>query len=169
VKEPGPRQFELNAMLLSPSRRWLYHTRGIGALLTSAAILTCWHFGIWSVRDWNVYQAMNRECHPVWKDLYVGTVYGGQTVEEVIARTEPSRLERFENFVLLEYCKDPRPGLHFTGVTIIAQDGRLIDAQAFSCTWQHTFFKSWNEAEREDFWRRYWAHKAALQRAMPVV
>ena len=129
------------------------------ALVAGCLLLTCWHFGVWSWTDWQIYQEMSRECHPVWKDLYAGRIYQGQPVEEAIASCGPVRVERFENFVLLEVQESGREGLCFTGITIIAKDGRLVHAGAWSCTWQRTFFDGWSAAEQESFWKRFRAHR----------
>jgi hypothetical protein len=123
-------------------------------ILGSSLLLVCWHYGIWSLRDWEIYQEMSRECHPVWKDLHSAKVHLGQPVEEVIALTWPVHVERFENFVFLDY----QQGWCFTGVRIIAKNGRLISAQAGSCTWQRTFFEEWTDGEQEALWGRYSAH-----------
>jgi hypothetical protein len=32
--------------------------------------------------------------------------------------------------------------LHFTGLSVIAKDGRLISSAAYSCTWEFTFFQA---------------------------
>ncbi len=141
------------------SHRWVRITAGAAVLLLGSLVFVCWHYHIWSLRDLLVYQAMSRECHPVWKELHAGRVYEGQPVEEVIARTQPVRVERFENCVLLEY----QEGLCFTGVTVVARDGRLVSAQAWSCTWERTFFKGWTVADEEGFWKRYWAHLEAMR------
>jgi hypothetical protein len=90
---------------------------------------------------------MSRECHPVWKDLHWGRIQPGQDVEEVIAATKPARVERYGEFVRLNY----QEGLYFTGVTITAKNGRLASAVAWSCTWNRVFF---DELTRED-WAAY--------------
>jgi hypothetical protein len=105
------------------------------------------------------YQGMSHDCHPVWKDLHAGHVHQGLPVEEVIAQTHPVRVDRFDGFVVLEY--QGGQGLCFSGVTIVARDGRLVSAQAWSCTWQRTFFAGWSAAERDAFWQAYLAHQEA--------
>ena len=163
VPESHSRRFTLNRMS-GPIRRlwtqgWFRRAVCVAMPVVGILLLAAWHSGIWSLRDWEIYQAMNRECPPVWRDLHDGRVYLGQPVEEVIAQTAPTRVEHFENFVLLEY-QENRPGtICFTNVAIVAKDGRLIDAQAGGCTWQRTVFAGWTEEERDSFWQRYWARK----------
>jgi hypothetical protein len=73
-------------------------------------------------------------------------------------------VERFENVVILTYYRPTTgKGLPFTGISIVARDGRLVSGQAWSCTWQRTFFEEWPREEQEAFWRRYWAHQEALR------
>jgi hypothetical protein len=140
------------------SRPWFRLGAG-AALLIGGGFLLCWYFGIWSVHDWMVYQAMSHECHPVWKDLHAGRIHQGQSVEEVIAQTHPVRVDRLDHFVVLDY----QEGFSFTGITVVARDGRLVDAEAWSCTWQRTFFQTWSSAERDAFWQAHRAHQQPRQ------
>lgn len=86
---------------------------------------------------------MRRECHPVWEDLHWGRVHSGQDVDEVIAATKPVRVERYGEFVRLSYHE----AISYTGVTIIAKNGRLAIATSWSCTWHRVFF---DESTPED-------------------
>src|SRR5262249_6069587 len=113
------------------SNRWF--KLSVGLVLVPLVIVTAcaWYFRIWSWRDLQVYRMMSREGRPVWQDLHWGRVHSGQDVEEVIAATKPVGVERYGEFVRLNY----QEGLCFTGVTITAKNGRLASAAAWSCTW----------------------------------
>ena len=130
--------------------RWFRLSAGLVLVLLTAVLSCAWYFRVWSWRDFQVYQMMSRECHPVWKDLHWGNVHAGQDVEDVIAITKPIRLERYGRFVRLNY-QGGDGFLHFTGVTITAKNGRLARAAAWSCTWDRVFF---DEFTRED-WQAY--------------
>jgi hypothetical protein len=139
------------------SRPWVCLSVGAALVLGGGLLAWCWHFGVWSVRDWVAYQEMSR--YPVFRDLHAGRIRQGQPVEEVIAQTHPVRVERFDNFVVLEY--QGGDGFCFAGVTVVARDGRLVSAQAWSCTWQRTFFADWSAAERDAFWQTFLTRREA--------
>src|SRR5262245_37928720 len=91
------------------------------ALVTAALLTFCWHHGVWSWRDWQILNAMEMECHPVWRDLHAGRIRAGDNVDQVIRRTNPAWVEEFEDVKILSYTE--KGGLAFTGVTITAKDG----------------------------------------------
>ena len=68
-------------------------------LLAITLSLMCWHHGVWSWHDWQVYQLMSKECHPVSQELHVGRVYQGQAVEEVLATMNPERVGRIDRII----------------------------------------------------------------------
>jgi hypothetical protein len=122
------------------SRRLCGLCLGIATLI-AAIFLTCWHYDVWSLRDFQSYWAMSEECHPIWKELQARRVDEGQALEELMARFPPSRVDEQEGLVALTYYKHGhRQPLQFTGVTITARDGRLASAVAWSCTWYRVFF-----------------------------
>src|SRR5262249_14300550 len=106
----------------------------------------CWSHRVWSLNAWRVYQAMENECHPVWQDYHFGRIRAGDAVEDVIARTAPTRIERKGRWVMLDYDKYPDVrGLRFTGLGAVAYDGRMVYALAWSCTWVRLFFDEMTE------------------------
>src|SRR5262245_46641443 len=125
-----------------------------------AGLFPVWQIGKCLLREQEIVYYMSRECHPVWRDLYAGRIRAGQSVEETIGRTSPKRVDRLDNFVVLGY-QGGDGFISFTGVTIIARDGRLIDAEAWSCTWQKRFFREWTDSEERDFWKLYWQFREA--------
>jgi hypothetical protein len=125
-----------------------------------AALFVAWQVHTRLSHDRQIVYFMSRECHPVWKDLHSGRIHAGQSVDEVINLTKPIRVEHFENYDLLHY-----QDASFTGVAVIARDGRLIAAEAWSCTWNKTFFKNWKPADESAFSTRYDAHRRALRQA----
>jgi hypothetical protein len=131
-------------------KRWLFW---LAVPLAAAALLVlacCCYHRVWSWDQFRVYQAMARECDPVWRDLHYGRVQAGDPVEEVIARTRPRRVKRSGGWVVLEY---PPDGLCFTGISVAAREGRLVSAYAWSCTWTRQFFDTLSEEGRAEFVR----------------
>jgi hypothetical protein len=124
-------------------------------------------FGIWSIRDWELCREMSRDCHPVWKELYDGRIRQGQSVDDVIALTHPDRVVRFHNYVVVDYLKDGyiKGTIPFSGLVLVAQDGRLVSAYAGSCNFLHTFFEELSEADRQLFWQWRGAYGNAVNKS----
>ena len=101
----------------------------------------CVWFRVGSANEWNIYQAMDAECHPIWKDLYYGRVQAGDDVDSVIVIAPPSvRRGKGRSGTLLYYQNYKSGDLQFTSVTLKFRDGKLVDAYAGSCTWVRQFF-----------------------------
>lgn len=110
----------------------------------------CWRYNVWSRDEWLVFQLMDEECHPVWRDFYYAKIRPGDNVEAVIAETHPSELTRSGDSVILDYYRDYRPGqgMYFTVVTAEARGGRMVTAYAVSCTWTRQFFDTVGEEDQ---------------------
>jgi|GEM_PF-5419431 len=52
------------------------------------------HYHVYSWDGWQVYKAMEHECHPVRREYNFGRIQAGDDAEEVIARTSPMRVTR---------------------------------------------------------------------------
>lgn len=87
------------------------------------------------------YLGMAHECHPVWKKLALRQINAGDSAADfLMSNTPTSRLE-FERYGVYGFVPGEEQGyLSFTGLRVIARDGRLIRAEAGSCTWDFTFF-----------------------------
>src|SRR5687767_10335116 len=131
-------------------------------LAVSIAVLTplCWYLRIKSQRDLVAYIGMATGCHRVWFDLTIGRVYEDQSVEDAIAATKPIFVSRHGRYVELGYQR----GLSFTGISIIAKDGKLISAQAGSCTWDHNFFGDMSQQD----WREISESLASNERTLEI-
>jgi hypothetical protein len=114
-------------------------------VLAGAILAWCWYYGVWSVRDWHALREMPQACHPVWRDLYAGRIRSGDEIEPVITRTSPPQVDRFGRWVQLGYY--PGPG-SMTRVIVVARDGKLVSASAWSCTWHYVFFDTLTDQER---------------------
>jgi hypothetical protein len=86
---------------------------------------------------------MEGECHPAWRDFYESRITAGDHVDKVIANSHPNVVLREGRSVTLQYFRDfdPFAGLPpFTGLVVEAQNGKLVSAYAYSCTWTRQFF-----------------------------
>jgi hypothetical protein len=102
-------------------------------------MLVCWHWGIWSYRDFVAYQEVRR--YPVGEDLWHGRIHPGQDVGTFAAEHPPHRTHQFGPFVVLTYYAVwPSDGIQMEGLAVTAKDGRLVHAEAAGCTWGRVFF-----------------------------
>lgn len=143
------------------SKRWVKLSLVIGLLLATSAAGFASYTGLWSRRDFQIYQAMEKECDPVWRDFYWGRIQVGENVEDVIAKTRPTVVQRFGEFVNLSYYGDGE-GIPFTGVHATAKGGRLVCAEAGSCTWTRVFFNQLSPAEQKGYWTARDAYVTSL-------
>src|SRR4051812_33201664 len=146
-------------------KRWWFWLAACAVVSGLVLLAFCWTHRVWSVNEWRVYQAMDRECHPVWREFHYGRIQAGNSVEEVIARTEPARVERTGHWVVLKYHDN---GLCFTGLTAVAYDGQMVGAYAWSCTWVRQFFDSMLEEQRTEFFGRHYDQPARMGNAIIV-
>lgn len=140
---------------------WLSATAVAGGLILLAF---CWSHRVWSLKDWRVYKAMDQECHSAWRDFHYGRIGAGDPVEEVIARTQPVRVERSGRWVVLKY----QTGFGFTGLTAASYDGQMVCAYAWSCRWVRQFFDIMTEELRTEFLREYYDQPASMGNALFV-
>lgn len=120
--------------------RWL----GVLVMLPGVSMFAfCWWHNVWSFDGWYVYGEMKKECGAAWRDYHFGRVRAGDDVEEVIRKTKPAMVERKGRYVFLKYTRsgeaEPRV-IHFTNLTGIAYDGRMVLGCAMSCMWARVFF-----------------------------
>lgn len=113
------------------------------AIAGCAALLVCRNYHVYSVDGLEVYRAMDHECDPAWRDYNFQRIRAGDDVEDVIARTNPTTLERKGRWVVLGY----QTSGNFTGITAAAYDGRMVIAFAWSCIWVRVFFDELSEEQ----------------------
>src|SRR5437868_3750984 len=131
-----------------------YATLVIVAVTSAGA----WYFGVWGRDDVMAYYGMSKECHPVWKDLAFRRVYYGQPVNEVIERTNPVCVTRHGRFVEIDY-QEP---FSFSGVQIVAVDGKVVRGWAASCAWDHKFFDSMTDEDVKSMYASYKADQRTI-------
>ena len=136
-------------------KRWWFWI-GVPIVVGILALLAfCLTHRVWSVGEWRVYQAMEKECHPVWRDYHFGRIRAGDPVDDVIAQTAPGTVKRQGRWVILGYPKDPDVrGISFTGLTAVAYDGRMVCALGASCTWVRLFFDEMTDEQSREFFGR---------------
>jgi hypothetical protein len=151
---------------MQKGQRWFRMGVFCAALAGTAALLAWWYGSTGDSRKRQIYEMMSRECHPVWRDLDADRIRPGEAVDDVIARTHPVQVERFEDVAFLHYHPG---GLSFTQLTIVAKGGRVVRAGAASCTWGWTFFDMWPSGDRAAFYRRYQGHLDRIWNATQAV
>ena len=133
------------------AKKWVRRTVYSVIVLAALLVPACWYFGISSHKDVFAYVAMSRECHPVWKALALKQVHAGQPIEEVIRTTSPVRIERYGVYTTISYQESGS----FTGINLLGKNNRLVNAVAWSCTWDHTFFDELNKEDWMDWEHSY--------------
>ena len=146
-------------------KRWWFWLAAVPIVGGLVLLAFCSTYRVWTVDEWRVYQAMDRECHPVWKDFHYGRIRSGDPVEDVIAHNELVRVERAGRWVVLKYHGD---GLCFTGITAVAYNGQMVGAYAWSCTWTRQFFDIMSEEQRNEFFGGYYDQLARVGNAILV-
>jgi hypothetical protein len=136
--------------------KWLRVLVSLAALAGILVAACCWYLGIRSPADVVAYVGMYNECHPVWKEFALKRVYAGQSVEEVIDRTAPPIVQQHGIYTTLEYQTGP---LSFTGIRLIAKNNQLVTAEAWSCSWRHTFFQDLSQEDELDWLASWYAHR----------
>lgn len=123
------------------SKRSLFWLSLSVAIAVAALLSFCLTYRIGSLQEWDIYQAMDAECHPIWKKLYFGHIRAGDDVSTITSIAPPSILEGDMTSGSLLYYKNYQHGdLHFTSVLIEVRNGKVACAYAGSCTWSRQFF-----------------------------
>jgi hypothetical protein len=103
--------------------------------------VACIFFRISHRQDVVAYCGMARECHPVWRQFALRCAVAGDSTANLFSRFPPSSRDEFGRYGIYQYYPGSADdGIWFTGLTVTARDGRLIRAEAWSCTWHFTFF-----------------------------
>ncbi len=132
--------------------RWL----GLVVLLFGVGLLLyCWDHRIWSYEQWWVYQEMDKECDPVWREYHYRRIRAGDSVEEVIAQTKPRKVRRQGKWTILAYGRNPisSEGIEFTTLTAYAYEGQMIFAYAGSCCWLRIFLDELTEEQCQELFK----------------
>lgn len=112
-----------------------------GAVLLVTLYAGGFFFRISSPRDLAAYYGMANESHPVWRQFAFRRFGAGDSVTQLLHRFPPSDREEFGRYGVYDYYPGRADaGIWFTGLTVVARDGCLIRSEAWSCTWQFTFF-----------------------------
>lgn len=151
---------EVNAVKRFFFSKWLRFTLAGLALIVFGLAATCVYFGVYSSQDVYGYRDMSSgHWHPVWKDLALRRIQLGDSADELKALHPPPMEVRYDNFVEYRYTVAPPGYISLSGLSVLAMDGKLIEASAGSCTWSHTFFRDdakylpAEEAMQDESWR----------------
>ncbi len=110
--------------------------------LAAILVAVCVFARVSGPNDLIAYGGMARECHPVWREFALRRFGKGDSAEEFLRRFSPSLGKESGRQGTYQYTKAPADHIPFTGLTVTTRDGRLIRADAWSCTWQFTFFET---------------------------
>lgn len=135
-------------------KRWLRVSVGFTVAVLALTLAGAAYYRVWSWHDLRTYQVMSQECHPVWRELHRGRIRAGQDVEEVIADTQPLRVERYGEFVKLNYHEL----MSCTVVEIMAKNGRLVYAVAGSSSRGKVYFDGMTDHDWKAYRDAYEAH-----------
>ena len=111
------------------------------AVFITLTIACCAFLRIARPADIQAYFGMAGECHPVWKQLALRRFSAGDPAAELFRRFPPNHGEEFGRYGVYSYYSSPE-GIQFTGLNVVTRDGKLLSAQAASCTWQFIFFRT---------------------------
>lgn len=128
-------------------KRWWFWAALTPVILVLGAVAWCYHYRVYSWDGWEVYQAMSSECHPAWEEFNFRRVNAGDSVEDVIAATNPVKVTRADRWVVLSY----QGSGHFTGMMAAAYDGKMVFAYARSCCWAKVFFDEMSDEQSIEF------------------
>ena len=132
-------------------KRWWFWLLAVVVVAGNALVGLYWWHNVWSWEAWRVYQAMDHECHPAWRDYHYGRVKAGDPVDDVIIRTSPPMVRYKGRWTFLVYDAS---GWNYTGVLAAAHDGKMVFAMAISRGWIRQFFDEMNEAQCQEFFGR---------------
>jgi hypothetical protein len=128
-------------------KRWWFWAALTPIMAISIAVALSHHYRIYSWEGWKVYQAMANECHPAWEDFNFRRVNAGDSVDDVIALTNPVNVAYADRWIVLRY----QGSGHFTGMMAAAYDGKMVFACARSCCWSKVFFDKMSDEQSVEF------------------
>lgn len=118
------------------------------------AVVASWYFGIHSLTSCSAYWQMYRAYHPIWKDLALRRIQAGRDVSEFAGSYPASWSWRHGAYTSMDFYDNYVPGrpvIYFSGITVIAKEGRLKCAVAWSSTWHHIFFDEFSKDEHKNY------------------
>ena len=105
----------------------------------------------------DIYANMQKNCHPIWKDLAESKIYLGQNLEDVISKHKPHIKYIIGRYTTIEYIKgwysDPALKIPRDYIAIIAFNGRLVRAEADGVGWDYLFFNEMSDEEIDKYER----------------
>ncbi len=133
------------------ARRRLLCIIGLGFVAITMLFAACDFFRITHPTDLRTYWLMSQECPPIWKEFAFRQIREGDPVEDFLHQHPPSLYDEFGPYGLYYYFPPGAGDLAMTGISVSARDGRLVSAEAHSCTWDFQFFG----AEEPEMMRQY--------------
>jgi hypothetical protein len=118
-------------------------TLAMFAAISIFMLSCCIYFRVSSINDVIAYYCMSNEFPDVWKDLALGKVHAGQTLQEIEALNPPLEIRTYGKYSTLSYTT----GFSFNGIGITLKDGIACSAGAGSCTWSYEFFNTLTQSD----------------------
>lgn len=140
------------------AKSWFKAVTVVLAIFCLSALFGCWHFRIWSYKDYQVYEEVRQ--YPIGEDLWLGRIKAGQDLEAFTNQHPPHNTRRLDRFTQMHYYAvwpTPPGSLQMESLSVIAEDGRLVQAVAAGCTWHRAFFEMSPESfvEFDRAWDRH--------------
>ena|ERR1019366_1737891 len=144
------------------SARWVRGLLLIVVAFPISVFIACWYSRIWSFDDYHLYQEVQQ--YSMGSDLWFGRIQAGDDADDLLNRFPAHRSIKFGRWHLIGYHPGgpPQPGfLYFDSLGFVAKDGKIVSADAGSCTWNRVFFEmgSEDQAEYTEAYRRYAAER----------
>jgi hypothetical protein len=115
----------------------------------------CVFFRIRHPRDVQAYLGMAAEVHPVWREFALRHFAAGDLAKDLVRLYPPRIAEEFGRYAVYRYSIAEDGSLPMSGLQVTARDGKLLSAQAGSCTWQFTLFETPDPLIDQEY-RKYW-------------
>jgi hypothetical protein len=104
---------------------------------------------------------MARSFPPIWKEFAFRRYGLGDKVEPLLRKYPPLEVEKFGPWCVYRYYPGGKGGIHFSGLSFVTKDNRLIMSQAWDCTWQYRFLEDTSETTALAQWEAKRMEKAA--------
>jgi hypothetical protein len=124
----------------------------------------CVFFQIRHPSDVSAYLGMAAEVHSVWREFAMRRFTAGDSAKDLVRLYPPKIAEEFGRYAVYRYHTADDGSLPMSGLQVTARDGKLLSAQAGSCTWQFTFFETPDPLIDQEY-RNYWDERRKKREA----
>lgn len=97
------------------------------------------YFRVSSWKDFSGYFGMCMESPPIWKDLALQRVQVGDRLEKFTNVHRPAYTRTMGPYKIHTFVKVPPGCMVLSDLSITSKNGKIVQAAAWSCTWQYMF------------------------------